>query len=245
MLTIFFRGIILYAVSVFAVRLMGKRQIGQLQPYELVAAILIADVAAGPISGADIPLMYGVVPIFALVMMHSLMGVIGMKSPGFRRFINGSARVLVQDGAIQYEELKRVCLTVSDLLEIVRANGIMNLSEAGTVVLETNGAISVFPLSPQRPLTPENLGLSVPPATLPHILITDGQYRQDEIARAGLTRPQLDAFLQRQGVSPQDRVLLCLLDGNGQAFLQVCGEDAAKRVPFEGSAAPESSNQGG
>ena len=233
MLTIFFRGIILYTISVFAVRLMGKRQIGQLQPYELVAAILIADVAAGPMAGASIPLMYGIVPIFALVMMHSLLGILGLKSPRLRRIVNGSARVLVLNGNIQYDELKRVCLSVSDLLEIVRANGLLSLSEAGTVVLETNGAISVFPLAPQRALTPEDLGLTVAAETLPHVLITDGMYRPDELARAGLTQAQLDAFLHGQGVRPQDRVLLCLLDSKNTLFLQLCGEDTARRLPFD------------
>ena len=99
MLTIFFRAVILYTVSVAAVRLMGKRQIGQLQPYELVLAILIADLAAGPMSGAETPLAYGLVPIAALVIMHSAASLLGMKSPPFRRLLNGTARVLVLSGS--------------------------------------------------------------------------------------------------------------------------------------------------
>ena len=105
MLTIFFRAVILYTVSVAAVRLMGKRQIGQPQPYELVLAILIADLAAGPMSGAETPLAYGLVPIAALVIMHSAASLLGMKSPPFRRLLNGTARVLVLSGSIQYGEL--------------------------------------------------------------------------------------------------------------------------------------------
>ena len=100
MLTIFFRAVILYTVSVAAVRLMGKRQIGQLQPYELVLAILIADLAAGPMSGAETPLAYGLVPIAALVIMHSAASLLGMKSPPFRRLLNGTARVLILNGSI-------------------------------------------------------------------------------------------------------------------------------------------------
>ena len=234
MLTIFFRAVILYGVSVFAVRLMGKRQIGQLQPYELVAAILIADLAAGPMSGAETPLLYGVVPIAALVLIHSAVGLLGMKSPGFRRMLNGSARILVLNGSIQYAELKRVCLPVSDLLEVVRANGIMNISEVGTAVLETNGALSVFPRAQDRPVTPKDLQLRIGEETMPSVLIADGVYREDEIAQAGLSREQLDTFLRQHGVKENERVLLCSLDGKGEIFLQLCREEAqAQRIPLK------------
>lgn len=234
MLTIFFRAVILYGVSVFAVRLMGKRQIGQLQPYELVAAILIADLAAGPMSGAETPLLYGVVPIAALVLLHSAVGLLGMKSPGFRRLLNGSARILVLNGSIQYEELKRVCLPVSDLLEVVRANGMMNISEVGTAVLETNGALSVFPRAQDRPVTPRDLKLHVEEEEMPAVLIADGVYRENEIAQAGLTRERLDAFLRAQGIGENERVLLCSLDGKGEVFLQPCRAGAqALRVSLK------------
>lgn len=223
MLTIFLRAIILYAVSVLCVRLMGKRQIGQLQPYELVAAILIADLVAEPMSGADTPLLHGIVPIAALALMHSLMDLLGMKSPAFRRFLNGSARVLVLEGSIQYDALRRVCMTVSDLLEDIRARGILNIRDVGTAVLETNGTLSVFPKAASRPLTPEDLGLNAPEDEMPHVLITDGAYREGAIREAGLTRQKLDSLLRSQGVREKDRVLLCSLDNAGTLFFQLCG----------------------
>ena len=229
MLTIFFRTLILYSVSVAAMRLMGKRQIGQLQPYELVAAILIADLVAEPMSGAETPLLYGVVPVAGLVLMHSMAGLLGMKWPAFRRLLNGSARVLVLNGSICYDELRRVCMTVSDLLEAMRANGIMNISEAGTVVLETNGMLSVFPRAAERPATPGDLGLSVLEDTLPEVLIADGAWRENALQRCGITHAQLDDFLTRQGVGENDRVLLCALDSKDTVFLQLCGKDAQAR----------------
>lgn len=233
MLTIFFRAMILYAVSVIAVRMMGKRQIGQLQPYELVAAMLIADLAAGPMSGAETPLLFGVVPIAALVLLHSAAGMLGMKSPGFRRLLNGSSRVLVQDGNIQYDELKRVCLPVSDLLEMVRESGIMSIGDVATAVLETNGTLSVFPRAEARPVTLKDMQLQAEEETIPVVLISDGKYREKEIAQAGLTREQLDQFLKKHGTGDA-RVLLCSLDGQGQVFLQLCCEgDIARRVPLK------------
>lgn len=234
MLTIFFRAAILYSVSVFAVRMMGKRQIAQLQPYELVAAILIADLAAGPMSGAETPLLYGIIPIAALILLHSIASMLGMKWPGFRKFLNGSARVLVLNGSIQYDELKRVCMTVSDLLEDIRANGIMNIHEVGTAVLETNGMLSVFPMAQNRPVTPADMQLTVPQEQLSAVLISDGEYRDSEILQAGLTRETLDAFLSLQGVQPRQRVLLCALSCTGDMYLQVCDKGArALRVHMD------------
>ena len=217
MLTIFFRAVILYTVSVAAVRLMGKRQIGQLQPYELVLAILIADLAAGPMSGAETPLAYGLVPIAALVIMHSAASLLGMKSPPFRRLLNGTARVLILNGSIQYDELKRVCMTVSDLLEAVRANGVMNIHEVGTAVLETNGTLSVFPLSAKRAVSPEDMNLTVPPDDPASVLIADGERREQTIAQAGLSDRQVADFLHAQGVGDPRSVLLLALDKLGEA----------------------------
>ena len=104
MLTIFFRAVILYGISIWAIRMMGKRQIGQLQPYELVAALLVADLAAGPIAGSETPLLYGIVPILALMLMHSAFSLLGMKIPAFRKLLNGSSCILVENGLLLYAD---------------------------------------------------------------------------------------------------------------------------------------------
>lgn len=228
MLTIFIRAILLYGYSILAVRLMGKRQIGQLQPYELVAAILIADLVAEPMSGAETPLLYGIVPVSALVLMHSVFGLLGMKSPAFRRLLNGSARVLIREGNIQYGELKQVCMPVSDLMEIIRAAGILNIADVETAVLETNGVLSVFPRGGERPVTQGDLRIASPEEELPHVLISDGQYRENELRRAGISRKELDDFL---GAGAP--VLLCVLDSRGTLFWQRTGEgETARRAAF-------------
>ena len=237
MLTIFFRAIILYAFSVAAMRIMGKRQIGQLQPYELVSAILIADLVSEPMSGAETPLLYGIVPVLALVLMHSLFGLAGMKSPGFRRLLNGSARVLIRDGSVCSEELRRVCMPVSDLMETVRAGGILSIGDVQTAVLETNGVLSVFPRAAARPASATEAGISVPEETLPHVLVSDGMIRENELASAGIRRETLDGFLRAQGVDDAERVLLCELDSRGTVFLQLRGEgQSARRVLWKEAA---------
>ena len=237
MLTIFFRAIILYAFSVAVMRIMRKRQIGQLQPYELVSAILIADLVSEPMSGAETPLLYGIVPVLALVLMHSLFGLTGMKSPGFRRLLNGSARVLIRDGSVCYEELRRVCMPVSDLMETVRAGGILSIGDVQTAVLETNGVLSVFPRAAARPASAREAGISVPEETLPHVLVSDGMIRENELASAGIRRETLDGFLRAQGVDDAERVLLCELDSRGTVFLQLRGEgQSARRVLWKEAA---------
>ena len=226
MLTIFLRAILLYGISICAIRLMGKRQIGQLQPYELVAAILIADLAAGPIAGSETPLLYGIVPIAALMLMHSAFSLLGMKMPAFRKLLNGSACILVENGSIRYKELSRVCLTVSDLLEDIRENGVLSISDVQTAVLETNGTLSVFPKALSRPLSPQDMHLSPQEETLPIVLIADGDVRQTAFAQAGISPKHLRAQLNAWGFEKEDQVLLCCFSGPDQLFVQ--GYDEAK-----------------
>lgn len=225
MLTIFFRAILLYGISIWAIRMMGKRQIGQLQPYELVAAILIADLAAGPIAGSDTPLLYGIVPIAALMLMHSAFSMLGLKFPAFRRLLNGSACVLIENGQIKYRELSRVCLTVSDLLEDIRENGVMSISDVQTAVLETNGSLSVFPRAAARPLTPEDMQLAPQEEALPVILIADGSIRQDAFTQTGIDPQQLKKQLHQWQFPDESHVLLCCFDAPDQLFVQGYSEN--------------------
>lgn len=234
LLTIFCRAILLYCFSVAAMRVMGKRQIGQLQPYELVSAILIADLVSEPMSGAETPLLYGIVPVLALVLMHSLFGLLGMKSPGFRRLINGSARVLIRDGSIQYDTLRQVCMPISDLMETVRASGILSIGDVETAVLETNGTLSVFPRAEARPASAGEQGISAPEEALPLVLISDGELRRSELDGAGIDEQALLRFLRGQKIARPEQVLLCALDSKGTVFLQLRGKDQkARRVPWK------------
>ena len=234
MLTIFLRAILLYGTSICAIRLMGKRQIGQLQPYELVAAILIADLAAGPIAGCETPLLYGIIPIAALMLLHSACSMLGMKSPAFRRLLNGSSCILVENGAIRYQELARVCLTVSDLLENIRESGVLSISDVQTAVLETNGTLSVFPRAACRPTTPADFQLTPQEEQLPVVLIADGDLRTTALEKTGIPKKALLAQLNAWGFSSEKQVLLCCFDAPDRLFVQGYEESkAALRVGLE------------
>ena len=226
MLTIFLRAVLLYGISIFALRMMGKRQIGQLQPYELVAALLVADLAAGPIAGSETPLLYGIIPIAALMLVHSFLSLLGLKFPAFRKLINGSACILIENGQIKYKELSRVCLTVSDLLEDIRENGILSISDVQTAVLETNGTLSVFPRAAARPLTPKDMNVTPEEESLPITLIADGDIRQSALRDCGISPENLRKQLRHWQFPDESHVLLCCFDPPDGIFVQ--GYDEAR-----------------
>ena len=136
MLTIFLRSVILYAASLLAMRAMGKRQVGQLQPFELVVVIMIAELAATPMGGVGIPILYGLLPMAALVVCHGLLTALCMKSEHVRVWLCGQPTVLVRNGVICEKQLRACAVDLNDLLEAIRAGGILDPLEVGTAVLE-------------------------------------------------------------------------------------------------------------
>ena len=174
MLTIFLRSVILYAASLLAMRAMGKRQVGQLQPFELVVVIMIAELAATPMGGVGIPILYGLLPMAALVVCHGLLTALCMKSERVRVWLCGQPTVLVRNGVICEKQLRACAVDLNDLMEAMRAGGILDPLEVGTAVLEPGGNISVFPKADSRPLMPSDLGKMPPKEGLPLPLILDG-----------------------------------------------------------------------
>ncbi len=231
MLTVFARTVILYFVSVIAMRLMGKRQVGQLQPYEFVLAIMIADLATAPMEGVGTPLGYGLVPILALVFLHGLGTLLSMKLPLFRRVLSGAPSVIMRNGAICYGEMKRMNYTMTDLLEELRAQGFLNIAQVCTAVLETSGKLSVFPYANQRPLTPQDMNLCVPCEGIPMTLIVDGRVQPTHLKKCGLDENWLKKQLKPLGITDFTTVALCSLDTAGMLFAQEANnEKTAHRV---------------
>lgn len=222
-LTLLIRSVVLFLAAVAAMRLMGKRQVGQMQPYELVVAIMIAELAATPIDGTGTPLINGLVPMAALMICHSVIAVLCMKSVRFGRFMCGRPAVLVRGGVICEEELRRNAVTLDDLMEDLRLCGAPDVGQVDTAVLETGGRMSVVLKEAFRPVCPEDLGLKPPRASLPAALILDGRVQQTELVRRGLTRSWLQRQLQALGCTP-DAVLLATLDAQGILLVQRKGE---------------------
>lgn len=212
MLTMFVRALVLYVMVVIVMRAMGKRQIGQMQPYELTVTIMIADLAAAPISDVSIPLAYGLLPIAALVLMEAVLSIITFKSEKARTVITGRPSVVVTNGVINEQELKKLCLNLNDLMEQIRVGGLLNINEVGAAVLETSGEMSVFPISQKRPLSPQDMGVVTQHEGIPLMLIEDGRIQSNSIEKVGLDEEWLHYNLRRMGVTEPKKLLLCTLN---------------------------------
>jgi len=220
MMTMFLRAMILFVSAVVSMRLMGKRQVGQFQPFELVVAIMIAELAATPMENVGTPILYGLVPMMALVMLHGVMSLLAMKSQGWRRLINGEPTVLVKEGAIQQEALEKLCFSLSDLMEELRMAGILDMAQVGTAIMETSGQVSVFPKAKQRPLTPEDLNMPVKKEGIPLPLVLDGKIQSGNLPGAGLTEKKLMERLKPLGFSQAAEVLFASLNPAGELLVQ-------------------------
>ncbi len=224
MFTVFIRTAILFMLTVVVVRCMGKRQMAQLQPFEFVVTLLIADLAAAPMGDAGTPLLYGVLSILALLMLHSIIAVLSMRFQRFRGWICGTPSVVIQQGKIQADELRRLCYDLNDLMEAVRNRGVLNPADIGTAILETNGALSVFPNANSRALTPRDMAIAPGYEGIPLTLVLDGCVQGANLRVGGLDEAWLAKQLAALGYATPREVFLCSLDTQGRLFVQGAGK---------------------
>lgn len=218
------RTTILFCVTTITLRLMGKRQLAELQPYEVVITLMISDLATLPMSDVEIPLLGGVVSILTLLVLHSLLSVLSFSSIALRRIICGRPSVLVRNGRICEKELSRLCFDLSDLMEGIRSAGLIGLHETGCVVLETNGTLSVFPSSDNTPVTRGDQGIAPVYDGIPLTLILDGKIQERTLRIAGRDAGWLRKILSGQGIACETDVLVAALDTQGKLFIQEKGE---------------------
>ncbi|MDR0897002.1 MAG: DUF421 domain-containing protein [Oscillospiraceae bacterium] len=230
MFTLLIRVVILFGVAVVMMRVMGKRQIGQLQPFELVIAVMIADLAAMPMGDVGEPLMNGIVSMLALMLLHSALAIASIKSVRLRAMISGKPSIIIRDGVLNESELKRNCYDLNDLLEELRASGILNLTEAGTAILETSGKMNVFPKSQNRPLTPADVRLETSYEGIPLTLVMDGEILSDNLRVGGLEEKWLLHTLEKFGFKDPAEVFLASVDTQGMLFAQGKGEKPRLKI---------------
>lgn len=220
MLIVFVRTFIIYAVVVVLIRLMGKRQIGQLEPYELVVAVMIAELAAIPMEDKAIPLVHGLIPIFTLFFIQVCISYINMKSLWFRSFMDGSPSIVIRNGKIDIDELAKARYNINELLEQLRTKGYANIADVEFAILETSGNLSVIPKSQKRPLTPADLHIDTGYEGLPLPLVLDGTIQRDNLSDAGLTVDWLVSELAKLGIDDVNEVFFASLDTQGNLFYQ-------------------------
>lgn len=220
MLIIMVRTLILYALVIFALRLMGKREIGQLQPFELVVLLMISELAAIPSENVGIPLMAGVLPIIVLLLTSISLSWIEMKSERARGILNGTPSILIERGKIIEQELIRNRFPLSDLVEELRKKSIPNITDVEFAVLETNGQVSVLPKALKRPITPDDMKLQPQYEGLPYVLIMDGKLNQTNLAHSNKDLSWLENEVKKSKLDRIEEVLFASLDSTGTLFIQ-------------------------
>lgn len=209
------RTVILYLFIIIGVRLMGKRQVGELEPSELVMSLIIADLAAVPMQDYGIPLLTGLIPILGLLALTMILSVLTMKNLKIRTLLCGRPSIIIRQGELVPAEMNRNRLTVDELLEDLRAKGYTDPSQIYYAVLETNGQLSVLPRSALKPPSNEQLGKIVPDSELPLVLVSDGKILDHNLELLGHNRAWLDRQL---GAGASDNLFLVMGDRNGLVF---------------------------
>ena len=218
MVIAFIRTIILYLLIIAGVRLMGKRQVGELEPSELVLALIIADLAAVPMQDFGIPLLSGIIPIMTLLCITMLISMFSMKSVRFRALICGRPSIIVENGKVHQREMAKNRFTVDELMEELRMKGITDISTVKYAILETNGQISVLPFSNQIPPTAKDMNISVDEGGLPNVIINDGRLLDHNLKLRGYDRAWLEKQLQLHGAKKTEEVYLLTADEMGRVY---------------------------
>ena len=221
MLLVIIRTLILYATTVLLLRVMGKRQIGQLQPYELVVIIMISELAAIPMQNTGIPLLSGLIPIFILVTAQVTLSYISLKSERARGVICGTPSIVIENSRIVEDELRRQRLNLNDLLEQLRLKNVSDISDVEYAILETSGQLSVILKSEKRSVEPQDLKISPEYEGLPITLIIDGQVINDNLKKVQLDMVWLQNELGKYGIKNIKDVFFASLDAHKQLYYQL------------------------
>ena len=221
MLSAFLRTVILYLCVVVALRIMGKRQLGELQPSEFVIALMISDLAAIPIESDKIPLSRGIIPVFTLVLIEFLFSVLTMKSEFFRKLITGTPTKIIADGQFDKKQLSHLRITYDDVMEQLRLAGYSSISEIDSAIIETNGQLSIIPKESARPVVCGDLDLKPPQTHLPYTLISDGKLRKNNLKNSGLDEKWLKNKLKKYNITDYGKVTFFSVTDKKDIVIQI------------------------
>lgn len=219
MLNTFIRVTIIYILVLLVMRLMGKREISQMQPFELVIAIMIADLAAVPMSDTGIPITSGIIPILALLLFQLIISIINLKSITLRKIICGKPRVLIYRGKIDEKALKKEKITINELQERLREKDIFSIGDVEYAVLETSGNLSIIQKPEKRNVIPQDFNITPEYEGIPYDLVVDGKIMHDNLKQIGKNEKWLKKEVQKFNIETE-QALIVTFDGKGQIFCQ-------------------------
>lgn len=221
MFIVLFRTIILYLIVIFTMRIMGKRQIGQLQPFELVIAIMISELASLPMQDTRIPLIHGIIPIITLLVLQVLISVLQLKSETARGIFCGKPSILIKEGQIDINQLRNNRFNINDLLEEIRLQGYYNIEDIEYAILETSGQLSLIPKTELEPATRQDLNIKSTQDKLPVTLILDGKINHKNLKIINKNSSWLHSQLKKNNIPSEDKVFLASIDSKGKFFYQL------------------------
>lgn len=214
------RTLVLYVAIICAIRLMGKRQIGELEPSDLVITILLSELAAVPMQDLGIPLTAGLVPMAVLVSIEILVSYLCLKSRRLRRFINGQAAILIRHGELDVKKLRELRISTDEIIEALRQDNIQAVSDIKYGILEPNGRMSYVLKQPVQPVTAEMIQHTPPDVGVPFVVITEGHPVLGSLDQLNLTVSDLEKRVKKANIPGISDVFLMTLDDCGNQFIQ-------------------------
>lgn len=214
----FIRAAIIYIFIIIAVRLMGKRQVGELKPHELVITILISAVAVIPLEENSMPLANCLVPILLFISLEIIVSVLSMKNLRFRNLIQGRPIFIIRNGKLDQKKLREMRFTMDDIVDALRQQGTFDISEVEDAVIETNGTISVLPKAEYKPLTPNDVGISVKENGMPVAIVIDGKPVSEYFNEYKIKDSEIELVLQSVN-KKSEKIMLLTIDDAGNTFL--------------------------
>ena len=213
------RTLIIYVAMVISMRIMGKRQLGELEPVELVVAVLVSDLAATPLQELGTPLSYGLVPVFTLLFCEVIVSAAVLKFRGVRKIVSGNPGIIIENGKLNRATMKKNRYTLDELMEHLRKSGIVDVSTVKSAILETDGTLSTILYDKDAPVTAAQLDLIPTEAEIPLVLISDGQLVTECVKKLGFDERFVEKQLQSRGYSNASEVFLMTADRSGKIFL--------------------------
>lgn len=214
MLITLIRTVILYGLVLCTFRILGKRQVGQLQPADLVITLMLSEILVIPMQDTHIPLMNTFIPVLTLIALEIFVSLLCTKSIRARTILQGNSIVIIRDGKLMQRQLKKLRFTVDDLLEALRKKDIFDISEVQYAIVETDGTLSVLPKPAERDAKAKYLHAEEPDNGIPCVVISDGKLIKTQLAECNMTVPKLEALLKKKHICTQE-ILLMTLDKAG------------------------------
>lgn len=223
MFAVVIRVILIYVAVLVFLRIMGKRQIGEMQPYEVVITLIIADLATIPMTEQNIPLLNGIVPLAVLVILHFLITFTSRKCIFIRKLFSGNPVVVISPNGIEYDNLKKLNMDIDDLQESIRLCNYYSFDQVQYAIIETNGKMSVIPTADAAPATAQDVKANNPDPLVPSIIVSDGKIIKEKMQEQKLDKEFIEKVMKHFKIKKLKDIIVLSIDDNNRVYLQTQG----------------------